>query len=190
MSATMDAKRLQILEAAVPCFGRYGYARTSMDLLAKAAGMSRPALYQHFKSKEHLFQAMVECAFDVVDRRAAAASRSGGTLADRLYGVLAARLDLVAGPETEFRDEVLREAAAIAGPIVTSARERLVSAVEDVLTSAAPPRLGAELPARDVARLLVDALTGIELARGTVDELRGRLRQLVELTVRGLGAPA
>src|SRR5258708_36742368 len=54
---TTAARRLAILEAATPVFLRYGYKKTSMDDLARAAGLSRQGLYLHFENKEALFKA-------------------------------------------------------------------------------------------------------------------------------------
>ena len=44
-------KRAQILDQAMDLVMRYGYSRVTMDDIARAAGMSRPALYQFFRNK-------------------------------------------------------------------------------------------------------------------------------------------
>ncbi len=51
-----------ILEAALGVFLRYGYKKTSMDEVARAADLSRQGLYLHFATKEELFRATVEMA--------------------------------------------------------------------------------------------------------------------------------
>ncbi|MGF6171881.1 TetR/AcrR family transcriptional regulator [Ensifer sp. 4252] len=56
----MDTKRHHILNAAVEVFGRFGYRKTSMQDVAEAAGMSRAALYLHFRNKDDLFRALME----------------------------------------------------------------------------------------------------------------------------------
>ncbi len=53
-------RRDLILDAAFETVGRYGYKRTSMDDIAKAAGISRPALYQEFKNKADIYRAGVQ----------------------------------------------------------------------------------------------------------------------------------
>ncbi len=53
-------RRRQLLEAAIECFAAYGYHGTTTAELAKAANVSEPVLYQHFKSKHHLFVALLE----------------------------------------------------------------------------------------------------------------------------------
>lgn len=56
----MSAKAEQILAGAIPEFLHHGYAGTSMDRVAKAAGVSKQTLYSHFSDKDGLFAAMVE----------------------------------------------------------------------------------------------------------------------------------
>lgn len=53
------AKRQAILEAAKTLFLDNGYASTSMDAVAAAAGVSKLTVYSHFNDKETLFSAAV-----------------------------------------------------------------------------------------------------------------------------------
>ena len=53
-------RRTGIVRAAVDVFLRYGYTRTTMGDVAKAAGISRPTLYDAFPGKEEVFAAAVE----------------------------------------------------------------------------------------------------------------------------------
>jgi AcrR family transcriptional regulator len=48
-----------IVETAIDIFLRYGFKKTSMDDLAKAAGLSRQGLYLHFQDKEAVFRAVI-----------------------------------------------------------------------------------------------------------------------------------
>jgi len=50
-------RRADILDAAIPVFGRFGFRKTSVEELAAAAGLSKQGLYLHFSGKEALFQA-------------------------------------------------------------------------------------------------------------------------------------
>lgn len=50
-----SAKRAAILQAARTVFGREGYARASIDVIAAEAGASTRTLYNHFGGKEALF---------------------------------------------------------------------------------------------------------------------------------------
>ena len=53
-------KAEQILNGAMPEFLQNGYACTSMDKVAKSAGVSKQTLYSHFSDKDGLFTALVE----------------------------------------------------------------------------------------------------------------------------------
>ena len=58
-----DSKILSILGAAFEAFRMYGFRRTSMEDIARGAGMSRAALYLHFKNKEDIFRSMVRAYY-------------------------------------------------------------------------------------------------------------------------------
>ena len=59
---TMNEKtrETQILEAAERVFMRFGPRRTTMDDIADEVGISRPAVYQYFKTKKELLRNVVE----------------------------------------------------------------------------------------------------------------------------------
>ena len=61
--------RLQILKAAEVVFPKKGYAFTTLQDVAKEAGISSSAIYQHFNNKEDLFLALTESLsfVDVLD---------------------------------------------------------------------------------------------------------------------------
>lgn len=54
-----DTRQEALLEAAVGVFARYGFRKTSMDEVARAAGVSRQGLYLLFADKEALFRQAV-----------------------------------------------------------------------------------------------------------------------------------
>jgi AcrR family transcriptional regulator len=49
-----EQSRREIVSVAIECFSRYGYQGTSIDRIARAAGVTKGALYYHFKDKEAL----------------------------------------------------------------------------------------------------------------------------------------
>ena len=54
-----DATQQKITDAARRVFAEKGYERTSTDAVAAAAPVSKRTLYNHFESKEALFQAVI-----------------------------------------------------------------------------------------------------------------------------------
>ena len=55
-----DEKRQLILAAASECFCDKGFLSTSMDHIAKTAGVSKQTVYSHFGNKDDLFIAAIE----------------------------------------------------------------------------------------------------------------------------------
>ncbi|MGH7819982.1 MAG: TetR/AcrR family transcriptional regulator [Candidatus Binatia bacterium] len=49
-----DESRRALVSIAIDCFSRYGYQGTSIDRIARAAGVTKGALYYHFKDKQEL----------------------------------------------------------------------------------------------------------------------------------------
>jgi AcrR family transcriptional regulator len=55
-----EATRRALLASARELFGDKGYAATSVDEVVRHAGVTKGALYHHFKDKDQLFRAVVE----------------------------------------------------------------------------------------------------------------------------------
>ena len=50
-----EERKAQIYQAALTCFNRKGYHRTTMDDIVAESGLSKGSLYWYFKSKKELF---------------------------------------------------------------------------------------------------------------------------------------
>ena len=60
-------KRLAVVEAATNEFLNNGFAETSMDRIAESANVSKRTVYDHFPSKDDLFQAIIDTLLAKVD---------------------------------------------------------------------------------------------------------------------------
>lgn len=56
----LDARRRQILDGSRACFARHGYEGATVRRLEEATGLSRGAIFHHFRDKESLFLALAE----------------------------------------------------------------------------------------------------------------------------------
>ena len=56
----LAARRHEILAGARACFARYGYEGATVRLLEKETGLSRGAIFHHFRDKESLFIAVAQ----------------------------------------------------------------------------------------------------------------------------------
>jgi len=93
-----SSKRRQILDGARVCFARYGYEGATVRRLEEATGLSRGAIFHHFRDKDALF---FELAREDAERMADVASREGliPVMRDMLaapdqYDWLATRLEI------------------------------------------------------------------------------------------------
>lgn len=68
-----DATRQALVDAARGLFGSQGYADTSLEQIVLAAGVTKGALYHHFRGKEPLFRAVFESVKHELSRVVAAA---------------------------------------------------------------------------------------------------------------------
>ena len=89
------ASRERILDSAAKVFGQHGYRLASMELVAQESGLTRQALYHHFRSKEALFRAVIEAVYEGAFEAERAAGlkqeKAGKGLADILAAQLEAR---------------------------------------------------------------------------------------------------
>jgi AcrR family transcriptional regulator len=58
--ARADARRRQILDAALRCFARRGFHKTTMQDVVEQSGLSPGSIYCHFSGKQDIMTALVE----------------------------------------------------------------------------------------------------------------------------------
>jgi AcrR family transcriptional regulator len=75
-----QARREQILEAALNCFARSGFHQTSMRDICKEAGLSAGAVYLHFSSKEDIIEASWQRVREARMARLESAKRKGSAI--------------------------------------------------------------------------------------------------------------
>ncbi|WP_017537084.1 TetR/AcrR family transcriptional regulator [Nocardiopsis halophila] len=123
----------EVLDAAFACLARYGARRTTMDDIAAEVGVSRSALYQYVRNKDDAFRQLAERLHGRASERARRAARARGGAADRVAGVLGAKLDLALelrghSPHTvELMDEHARVFGDVCARFTGDIRELLVA---------------------------------------------------------------
>lgn len=99
--ARIRRSREKILVAAEDAFLLHGYLGTSMDVVAKQAGVSKQTVYVHFGSKEALFVAVVEGMTGAAAHQIGEDAEddfTGVTVRDFLLGVAQDQLSVVLTP--------------------------------------------------------------------------------------------
>jgi AcrR family transcriptional regulator len=85
--ATSDRRR-RILDAAMRLFAGAPYDAVQMDDIARAAGVAKPTVYRHFRTKEVLFVAALEVTLAGLKERVSGIAREMVPAAERLAAIV------------------------------------------------------------------------------------------------------
>ena len=133
-----DLKSDAILDASLAVFCRYGFRKTSMRDIAEAAGISRAAVYLHFKNKEDVFRAgSIRAHGQVMNAVEAELSRNAEVF-ERIETALAAYFaglleEISASPHGS---ELFDASVELVGGVAHEARQRLVHLIAAALGEA------------------------------------------------------
>jgi AcrR family transcriptional regulator len=108
---TADTRRT-LVDAARRLFARGGYAGTSLDQVCKQAGVTKGALYHHFRNKEDLFAAVLAVVEEDFVAAGAAAVAPGADIWEALRAAARGFLEVCAGRDTS---RIVTEAPAVLG---------------------------------------------------------------------------
>jgi AcrR family transcriptional regulator len=171
-------RRTAILDAAGKIFLRYGYKKTSMDDLARAAGLSRQALYLHFRSKEDLFRAAILKIIEN-DRQAyrAAVAREELDLSDRLLGAFQAfHGKSISQVDSQYVGELLEAAASLVGDAPAEHDRRFLADLTKLLSESDHIHGSAnQVTPRELAETLFATSWGFKHRVTTASEYRSRM---------------
>ncbi|MBT2504263.1 TetR/AcrR family transcriptional regulator [Curtobacterium sp. ISL-83] len=149
-------RRDAALDSAIQTFVRFGYRKTSMDDIARAAGVSRPGLYFLFDSKPVLFREAIERALDRDLSVIAELLDDGRPLRVRLLAAFDRWVGSYIGPLTEQTAGVHDFDPAMLGSVRDTAPRRFQELVTKAIAEEYPT------DAADRARTLVSASIGIK----------------------------
>ena len=65
--ALTEEKKMTILNAALQCFGKFGYEKASVNDIAVAAHISKASMFQYFGSKKQLYIYLLEYCKKVIE---------------------------------------------------------------------------------------------------------------------------
>jgi len=169
-SERREKTRGAVLEAAQEAFSRVGFAATTVDDIAAAAGVAKGGVYHHFASKEALFEAVFDQVSRALVRRVV--GRSVGAK-DVLAGiVVGSREYFAACAEPALGRIILHDGPAVLG----WERWRRIDAEHFgrmfpiALAQALDQGLLARQPIEPLARLLVGAVTEAAVACASAED--------------------
>ncbi|MEM0929153.1 MAG: TetR/AcrR family transcriptional regulator [Pseudomonadota bacterium] len=187
-------KREAVFDAAASVFAQYGFRRTSMNDIAQAAGISRPALYVLFENKEDLFRQLasnrqneaISEAVSILEQDAPFTERF--TLAilayERIY------YEPIAGSPhaAEFMDTAL----GLVSDDMMKRHNRLVQYLSDVIDQAAGEghvslkRIGMKTKA--FVELLMSSIGGQKKSATSVRDFRQRVKHVTSVFLASIAS--
>jgi AcrR family transcriptional regulator len=88
-------ERSEVLREAVALFNEQGYDATSVADLAARLGLSKSALYHHFRSKEEILEIALETALSGLEGALTKATDAGGSASDQLTAVISGAVQVL-----------------------------------------------------------------------------------------------
>lgn len=87
--------RGEVLREAIALFNEQGYEATSVADLTARLGLSKSALYHHFRSKEEILQIALETALSGLEGALDSALAKGGSASEQITSVIAGAMQVL-----------------------------------------------------------------------------------------------
>jgi AcrR family transcriptional regulator len=186
--STEEPRQQKLLEAALGVFLRYGFRKTSMDEVARAARISRQGLYLHFKTKEELFRATVQYLLAGAQQAAAESLGDGSlSLEQRLVGAFDAVVGRFVGMFGADAADLAEAGSTLVGSMLAAHEQAFAEAVAKAIRGSgllsAYRRAG--LSARQLADTLHATARGLKHSCAT----RAEFAERMGVAVRALCVP-
>ncbi|RWK36741.1 TetR/AcrR family transcriptional regulator [Mesorhizobium sp.] len=184
--ADVDPKRARILDGAMKVFLAYGFARTTMDDIARAADMSRPALYLLFKNKTDIFRAIAMMLLSRSLKQAKTALAGNGAFSERMTRAIdEALISMTRTVHASPHGAELLDMKSSLADLIGGWRSRFAEHVAAAIESEAG-RNGVDLTAKGLsakllADMLLDGLEGMKMRISDPDEQRRAAAALIRV---------
>ena len=196
ISKRAAATRVALLEAALEEFSAFGFRRTSMESVARRAGVSRATLYLYWKSKDNLFRDLVEQTHeDQVAAMELVYAKEPGDFEHRLLAMLEARflrfIELTSA--SPHAAELFDLHGRLCGDVALASQEKseklIAKLVRNAVASGEADLSAAGLSPARVASVIFDCAHGAkgeDPSKSTPADYRIRLGLVVRVLVAGL----
>jgi AcrR family transcriptional regulator len=185
---TEDSRQQAILDSAFRAFATYGFRKTSMDDIAQGAGMSRPAVYLHFKNKEAIVTKLTELYYAAKSVAVAAALTKPGSVSDVFKGAVQAQTEgmatILASPHGL---EMLDTSKSMSSEIISQGEAELARLYAQWLKREDQAgRVRLQVEADETAKTITATLKGLKASAIGAEEYETRVAQFAALVGAGL----
>jgi AcrR family transcriptional regulator len=173
-------RRRRMLNAARYLVLRQGLRATTMEAIAREAGVAKPTLYSYFPDKDAVFRAIVEDLMAAVLTGFSAALRGEGDAVTRIGAALAAKYKTIARllEGSPHAEELYSEHERSAAAMVRQVEQQVERAIAEVLAAAGIDR------SRQLTQLLLAGAYGIGRKATSPAEIGPAIRLLTERLLR------
>ncbi len=100
----IDRRRHEIFQASAALILKQGFANTSMQEIAQAAGIGKSTLYDYFPTKEHVLLFVFEEELDLVQEKAEAIAAQDMPVQEKLTKILEGQLEFLLNNKNFFAE--------------------------------------------------------------------------------------
>jgi len=183
-----DSRQKAILNSAFQAFATYGFRKTSMDDIARGAGMSRPAVYLHYKNKEAIVSKLTELYYAEKSAAIAAALTSSGSVSEVLRRAIHAHTEGIAAILASPHGlEILDTSKSMSSEVISQGEAHLAGLYSAWLSQQEKAgRIRLLASADDTAKTITATLKGLKLTGAGAEEYEKRVAQFADLIGSGL----
>jgi len=187
----IDNTKDRIINVATKIFSRFGFHKTTVDEIARAAHKAKGSVYYYFKSKEELFQGVVEKEFHTLRSELVKAIDSGHDSKEKLSNYILVRMKTISNLANFY--EALKNDYLVYIDFVEKIRENYdneeLMLIKTILIGGVNNN---EFEVDDVeftSPAILTVLKGLEMPfflDNKYSELENRLGELVKILIRGI----
>lgn len=191
-----DAIKKEILQEAKKLFRHYGWSKTTMEDIAKAAGKGKSTLYYYYKSKDEIFDAVASREMEEVFQRVREEVAKAETAEDKLRTLCMTKFEILQQKAILYK--IVRGEIEANLPRLIDLNRRYeikeISLMRSILKFGIEKGEFSRYAAEDVdaiAFTLVCAFRGIEvglLVEDKFSDLENRMETINTILMRGLRA--
>ncbi|MCG8416067.1 MAG: TetR/AcrR family transcriptional regulator [Pseudomonadales bacterium] len=187
ISAREKAKQTAVFDAAADVFAQYGFRRTTMNDIAQAAGISRPALYLMFDNKENLFHELAAYRINLALKEARAVLAGSDPVTERFINALMVFEKVYTEPvaNSPHGEELIDVNMSLAADVMSKGYSSLVTALAKVLKEAEETGEvsfeNTPMTHKVFVELLLSSMKGIKKMAASKEEYRKQTQMVAQI---------
>jgi AcrR family transcriptional regulator len=184
-------KKITIIKTAQELFARFGFVKTTVDEIARAARMGKATLYYYFKGKEDLFREVIESECRILNEKIKEAVKKEETPRKKLRAFFLTRMEYLnelANIDSALKDDYLKHYA-----FIEKTREKTINdeteVVKNILRDGIDQNIFLIQDIDLTAFAIISALKGLEYPwsfKAPLPDVEKNVDKLTEILFNGI----